>query len=103
MNWFSFILALIGWSSIIALQVVLMKIAHFFEENSQQRTYHRFYYLFILCSLIGVGRYSWRILINSPWPDFLGDPLANLALASAGLGLMVLSADLYKKMIGDTS
>lgn len=102
MSWINFILALIGWSGILALQVVLMKIAHFFEENSGKRTYHRFYLLTILCTSIGTGRYLWQLLPPSPYPDFLGDSLANLFFAVAGLGLILLGTDLYKKMMGAT-
>lgn len=102
MSWISFILALIGWSGIIALQIVLMKIAYFFKENSGKYTYHRLYLLTILCTGIGAGRYLWRLLLHSPWPDFLGDPWANLTFTIAGLGLILLGTDLYEKMMGAT-
>lgn len=103
MSWINFIFALIGWSGIIAIQIVLMKIARFFEENSGKQTYHHFYYFTILCTSIGTGRYLWRLLVPSPSPclDFLGDPLANLLFSIAGLGLLLLGTNLYEKMMGD--
>ncbi|HEY89148.1 MAG TPA: hypothetical protein G4N98_05370 [Thermoflexia bacterium] len=103
MNWINFIVALIGWSGIVAIQTVLMKIACFFEENSGKQTYHRLYYLVILCTGVGAGRYLWRLLMpaSSPCLDFLGDPLANLLFSIAGLGLLLLGTALYKKMMGD--
>ncbi|MFP4344065.1 MAG: hypothetical protein ACLFU8_05170 [Anaerolineales bacterium] len=99
MVWQNVFFALLAWVGIVFLELVLLAIAHFFEKNSGQRTFYRFYLLPILFTLYGAGRYIWRMVRGSPYPDFIGDPVANVCLLIAGLSLLLLGETLHNKMM----
>ena len=88
------------WGGIIVLQFMLLVIARFFEQTSGQHTGYRLYLLPIVLTGIGATRYLLRIPAVSPWPDFVGDPMANILLFAAGLMLMALGNFLHEKMMG---
>lgn len=98
-----FILALVAWIGIIALQVVLMRIAQFFERNSGKRSWHRAYLLPLVLNATGAGIYLLHILREPAelraWPDFTGDPQANLCLFLGGILLILLGARLRDEMM----
>lgn len=95
------LLSLIGWVSILALQIVLMNIARFFQKSSGEPTWHRLYLLPIILSAVGAGSYTLKTISGSTqWPDFTGDTLANLCLFFAGVLLILLSSRLYEQMMG---
>jgi len=95
------ILGSLIWMGIIALQIILLTIAHFFEHTSQQRTWYQLYLIPILFTGIGTVRYLSRILDQTSWPDFSGDPLADILFLCAGLLLIGLGNLLYEKMMGE--
>ena len=102
-----FILALVAWIGVAALQVVLMRIAQFFERNSGKRSWYRAYLLPLVLNTTGAGSYLLHI-IKEPaairaWPDFTGDPLANLCLFLGGILLVLLGAHLHDEMMGGGS
>ncbi len=100
MIWVNFALAVVAWSGILIIEVVLMWIARFFQKNSGKPTFYQLYVIVVLLTLYGAGRYVIRIPQAGPLPDFTGDPVANLCLAGAGLALMVLGSNLYARMMG---
>ncbi|MEA3396842.1 MAG: hypothetical protein U9R05_05215 [Chloroflexota bacterium] len=102
-----FILALVAWIGIATLQIVLMKIAQFFERNSGTRSWYRAHLLPLVLNATGAGIYLLHI-IKEPvtlqaWPDFTGDPQANLCLFLGGILLILLGARLRDEMIGGDS
>ncbi len=102
-----FILALVAWIGIAALQVVLMRIARFFERNSGKRSWHRAHLLPLVLNATGAGSYLLHIIKEPPalqaCPDFIGDPQANLCLFLGGISLILLGARLRDEMIGGGS
>lgn len=101
------ILALVAWIGITALQVVLMRIAQFFERNSGKRSWYRMHLLPLVLNTTGAGSYLLHI-IKEPvalqaWPDFTGDPLANLCLFLGGILMILLGAHLRDEMMGGGS
>lgn len=102
-----FILALVAWVGIAALQIVLMRIARFFERNSGKRSWHRAYLLPLVLNATGAGIYLLHILKEPAalraWPDFTGDPQANLCLFLGGILLLLLGGHLHDEMIGGGS
>lgn len=95
------ILGSLIWISIIAFQVILLAIAHFFERTSQQRTWYQLYLIPILFTGIGAARHLGRILTRDQPPDFAGDPVADILFLCAGLLLIGLGNLLYEKMMGE--
>lgn len=89
------------WIGIIALQVILLTIAQFFERTSQQQTWYQLYLIPILFTAVGAIRYMSRIFTHHSQPDFAGDPLADVLLLVAGLLLIGLGNLLYEKMMGE--
>lgn len=95
------ILGIIIWVGILMLQIVVMSIARFFERTSGQRTYHQLYFIPILLTGVSAFRYLWRVFwVDDRWPDFVGDPVANILMFVAGLLLIGLSNALHEKMMG---
>jgi hypothetical protein len=97
--WQNAFFALLAWTGIVILELVLLGIARFFEKNSGQRTFYRLYLLSILFTLYGAGRYIRQMVVGSPYPDFIGDPVANVCLFIAGLSLLLLGETLHNKMM----
>lgn len=99
-----FILALVAWIGIAALQIVLMRIARFFERSSGKRSWHRAHLLPLVLNAAGAGIYLLHILKEpvtlQAWPDFIGDPQANLCLFLGGILLILLGARLRDEMMG---
>lgn len=89
------------WIGFIALQVILLTIAHFFERTSQQKTWYQLYLIPILFTAAAAVRYMSRIATRDTQPDFAGDPLAEVLLLFAGLLLIGLGNLLYEKMMGE--
>jgi hypothetical protein len=89
------------WISVIALQVILLTIARFFEHTSQQQTWYQAYVIPILFTGIGAARYFRRIFTHGTLPDFAGDPVADVLFLFAGLLLIGLGNLLYEKMVGE--
>jgi hypothetical protein len=101
MIWLRLILAVLGWSGALLLELLLMRIAQFFEQNSGQPTGYRLHLIPIVLTMYGAGRYILRIKRASDvWPDFTGDPIANLALGIGGIILILLGGRLYEAMMG---
>ncbi len=102
-----FILALVAWIGIAALQIVLMRIAQFFERNSGKRSWHRAHLLPLVLNAAGAGIYLLHMLkepVTLPVrPDFTGDPPANLCLFLGGILLILLGARLRDEMMGGDS
>lgn len=96
------LLAIIGWCGIIMLQVLLMSIARFFERSANSRTWYRWYLLPIILTAIGACIYWVRIPFVETWPDFTGDPLANICLFIAGVMLFILGSILHDRMLRGT-
>lgn len=93
--------SIIIWVGILALQFIVMSIARFFERTSGQKTYYIFYLIPICLTGFSALRYLWRVfLVDDRWPDFVGDPLANVLMFIAGLVLIGLSNTLHEKMMG---
>lgn len=101
MIWLTLVVAVISWLGILVLQSVLMSIAIFFQENSGKKTWYRGYLISIILTAFGAGRYVWHLSSHTSALNFVGDPLANLALFLAGLTLIILGAHLYEEMMGD--
>ncbi len=97
------ILGSLIWVGIIALQIILLAIAHFFERTSQQQTWYQLYLIPILFTGVGAVRYLSRIFTRDSQPDFVGDPVADVLFFFAGLLLIGLGNLLYEKMIGERS
>ena len=95
------ILGILIWLGIIALQIILLAIAHFFERTSQQQTWYQLYLLPILFTGIGAARYLSRIFTHDARPDFAGDPISDVLLLFSGLLLIGLGNLLYEKMMGE--
>ncbi len=96
-----FFLATLIWVGILALQLTIMGIARFFEHTSGQKTWYQFYLLPLVLTVVSATCYLLRIQLRQDhWPDFAGDPLANILMFCAGLVLVLLSNLLYEKMIG---
>jgi len=95
------ILGSLIWIGFIALQVILLTIAHFFERTSQQQTWYQLFLLPILFTVVAAVRYMSRILTHNTQPDFAGGPVADVLLLFAGLLLIGLSNLLYEKMMGE--
>ncbi len=101
MIWLRILLALLGWTGALSLQILLMRIAQFFEQNSGQRTGYRLYLIPIGLTAYGAGRYIWQIAQDARhFPDFTGDPAANVLLGIAGVCLILLGGHLYEAMMG---
>lgn len=96
------ILGIIIWGGIVALQVILLTIARFFERTSRQQTWYKLYLIPILFTCVGAGYYLSRISISGRHPDFAGDPATDVLFLATGLLLIVLGNLLHEKMIGDT-
>ncbi len=96
-------LAIFIWLGILTLQVVLMGIARFFQHTSGKRTLYPLYLVTLTLTLIGAGRYIIRIPQASKYPDFVGDPVANILLFVAGLLLFGLGNFLYERMMGEST
>ena len=94
------LLAVLAWAGILSLQLTLMGIARFFERSSGQKTKYQLYILTITLTTIGAGRYIFRFQQPSTWPDFSGDPIANILLFFAGLLLLWLGNLLHERMMG---
>lgn len=94
------VLASLIWIGVLVLQVFLMTIARFFERSAQQPTGYQLYLVPIALTGVGAGRYILRIPTAGRWPDFVGDPIANLLLLAAGVMLIALGNFLYEKMMG---
>jgi hypothetical protein len=95
------ILGSLIWIGIIALQIILLTIARFFERTSQLQTWYRLYLVPILFTAIAAVRYLSHIFTHNAQPDFAGDPIANVLLLFAGLLLIGLGNLLYEKMMGE--
>lgn len=95
------ILGSLIWIGVVALQVILSAIAHFFERTSQQQTWYQLYLIPILLTGVGAVRYLNRIFIHDTLPDFASDPVANILFLLAGLLLIGLGSLLYEKMMGE--
>ena len=95
------ILGSLIWIGIIAFQIILLTIAHFFERTSQQQTWFQLYLLPILFTAVAAIRYLSRIFTHDAQPDFAGDPVADVLLLFAGLLLIGLGNLLYEKMMGE--
>ncbi len=93
------VFGLMIWGGSVALQVIVMSIARFFERTSGQRTGHLRFLLPIALTTGGAILYLRRMLHASVWPDFIGDPLANLMFFVAGCLLIVLGSALYEQMM----
>lgn len=89
------------WIGIIALQVILLAIARFFERTSQQRTWYQLYLIPILLTGVGAVRYLSRLVTHNARLDFAGDPVVDILFLCAGLLLMGLGNLLYEKMMGE--
>lgn len=89
------------WVGVIALQIILLTIAHFFERTSQQQTWYQLYLIPILFTSVGAIRYLSRILRHNSLPDFAGDPVADILFLFAGLLLIGLGNLLHEKMMGE--
>jgi hypothetical protein len=100
MQFLKLVLASFGWASILVLQIMLLYIARFFQRSSGKKTGYPLYWIPIVLTFIGAGRYLLKLYTLSPGPDFTGDPIANLCLFSAGIFLIVLSGRLYEQMMG---
>ncbi len=96
------ILGVIIWGGIVALQVILLAIARFFERTSQQRTWYKLYLIPVLFTCVGAGYYLSRIVVSTRHPDFAGDPAMDILFLATGLLLIVLGNLLHEKMIGET-
>jgi hypothetical protein len=94
------VLAVLIWIGVLILQGFLMTIARFFERSAQQSTGYQLYLVPIVLTGIGAVRYIIRIPATGRWPDFVGDPIANLVLLAAGVLLIALGNFLYEKMMG---
>jgi len=99
--WLNVGLLVVTWAGILMIQYILMRIAAFFEKNSGKPTWYRGYLFTILLSGYGAGRYAWQLAVRDSTLNFSGDPLANLTLFCAGLGLLILGKRLYVQMMGD--
>jgi hypothetical protein len=95
------ILGILIWIGIIALQIILLAIAHFFERTSQQQTWYQLYLLPILFTGASAVRYLSRIFTHNSQTDFAGDPIADVLLLFAGLLLIGLGNLLHEKMMGE--
>jgi hypothetical protein len=95
------ILGILIWIGIIALQIILLAIAHFFERTSQQQTWYQLYLIPILFTSVGAMRYLSRIFTHEAPPDFAGDPISNVLFLFSGLLLIGLGNLLYEKMMGE--
>ncbi|MGC9396806.1 MAG: hypothetical protein ACP5J4_18330 [Anaerolineae bacterium] len=89
------------WIGIIALQIILLTIAHFFERTSQQQTWYQLYLIPILFTGVGAVRYLRRIPTLKAQPDFAGDPISDILLLFSGLLLIGLGNLLYERMMGE--
>ncbi|MBN1878084.1 MAG: hypothetical protein JXA33_27930 [Anaerolineae bacterium] len=97
-----FILGILVWVGILLLQLILMAIARFFEKTSGQRTWYKLYILPIALFSIAALSYLSRIIHpNNTWPDFMGDPWANMALFIATLVLYSLGSLLHEQMMAE--
>lgn len=96
------ILGIIIWGGIVALQVILMAIARFFERTSRQQTWYKLYLIPVLFTCVGAGHYLNRIFVSTRHPDFAGDPATDILFLATGLLLIVLGNLLHEKMIGET-
>ncbi len=95
------ILGSLIWIGIVALQIILLTIARFFERTSQQQTWYQLYMIPILFTAVAAVRYVSRIFTHNAQPDFAGDPVADVLLLFAGLLLIGLGNLLYEKMMGE--
>ncbi len=95
------ILGSLIWIGFVALQIILLTIARFFERTSQQQTWYQFYLIPILFTAVAAVRYVSRIITHNAQPDFAGDPVADVLLLFAGLLLIGLGNLLYEKMMGE--
>ena len=95
------ILGSLIWIGIIALQVILMAIAHFFERTSRQQTWYQLYLIPILFTGAGAVRYVSRFFTHDARPDFAGDPVADVLFLFAGLLLIGMGNLLYERMMGE--
>lgn len=93
------VLTIIGWSCMLILQLLLMRIARFFEQSSHSRTYHQLYAVPIMLTTVAAIIYTIRAPLVRTWPALTGNPLANAMLLIAGLMLFVLSSMLHDKML----
>lgn len=93
------LLAIIGWCGILMLQLLLMGIARFFERSSGVRTWYRAYWVPFTFTAIAALIYWIRLPFIDTWPDFTGDPLANVCLLIAGITLFVLGGILQDRML----
>jgi hypothetical protein len=85
----------------VALQIILLAIAHFFERTSQQQTRYWLYLIPILFTSVGAARYLIHIFTHDAQPDFAGDPVSDVLFLFAGLLLIGLGNLLYEKMMGE--
>jgi hypothetical protein len=97
---FRFLLAILICGGMLALQIIIMAIARFFERTAGQATYYQVYLIPISLTVISAVRYIMRIPNVERWPDFVGDPVANILMFIAGVFLFVLGNFLQEKMIG---
>jgi hypothetical protein len=97
----NFMFAVLICIGIILLQVILMGIARFFERTSGQATRYQLYLASIALTIFSSIRYLLRIPnTGDSWPDFVGDPWANVSMFIAGIMIIVLSNSLYERMMG---
>ena len=96
------VLASLWMMGILLLQATLMGIARFFERTSGRPTWYRVYLLNMLITAVAAGRYIFRIPKTRAWPDFVGDPIANILFFVAGLLLFILGSLLYECMMGES-
>jgi len=89
------------WMGMIALQIILLTIAHFFARTSQQQTWYQLYLIPILFTGAGAVLYLRRILNHTSRLDFAGDPIADILFLFAGIFLIGLGNLLYEKMMGE--
>jgi len=95
------ILGSLIWIGIVALQIILLMIARFFERTSQQQTWYQLYLIPILFTGVSAVRYLSRISTHEAQPDFAGDPISDVLLLFSGLLLIGLGNLLYEKMMGE--
>lgn len=95
-------LAIAIWLGAVFIQGILMDIARFFKRTTGKLTGYQLYWISILLTTVGLGRYIARIPGGNPSPDFVGDPFANLALCVAGLLLLALGNRLHELMVEES-
>jgi len=78
----------------------MLYIARFYERTSGEVTYYQAYGIPIGLTLLAFGIYLPRIARpQAPWLDFVGQPVASIAMLLAGIILITLNNRLYNQMM----